>query len=91
MKTITFISYDKYPKTTRKSHIFKKRFSSLADVAKFLQVSSKIYLNNPMNEFSKDELRILSMKVRSVNRMKVQLSIQIVSTIKYMTKQFSRS
>lgn len=71
MKTITFISYDKYPKTTRKSHIFKKRFSSLADVAKFLQFSSKIYLNNPMNEFSKDELRILSMKVRSVNRMKV--------------------
>ena len=71
MKTITFISYDKYPKTTRKSHIFKKRFSSLADVAKFLQGSSKIYLNNPMNEFSKDELRVLSMKVRSVNRMKV--------------------
>lgn len=71
MKTITFISYDKYPKTTRKSHIFKKRFSSLADVAKFLQVSNKIYLNNPMNEFSKEELRILSMKVRSVNRMKV--------------------
>ena len=71
MKTITFISYDKYPKTTIKSHIFKKRFSSLADVAKFLQVSNKIYLNDPMNEFSKDELRILSMKVRSVNRMKV--------------------
>ena len=71
MKTITFICYDKYPKTTRKSHIFKKRFSSLADVAKFLQGSSKIYLNNPMNEFSKDELRVLSMKVRSVNRMKV--------------------
>lgn len=69
MKTITFISYDKYPKTTRKSHIFKKRFSSLADVAKFLQVSNKIYLNNPMKEFSKDELRILSMKVRSVNRL----------------------
>ena len=71
MKTITFTSYDKYPQTTKKSHIFKKRFSSLADVAKFLQVSNKIYLNNPMNEFSKDELRILSMKVRSVNRMKV--------------------
>ena len=71
MKTITFISYDKYPQTTKKSHIFKKRFSSLADVAKFLQVSNKIYLNNPMKEFSKDELRILSMKVRSVNRMKV--------------------
>ena len=71
MKTITFISYDNYPKTTKRSHIFKKRFSSLADVAKFLQVSSKIYLNNPMNEFSKDELRILSMKVRSVNRMKL--------------------
>lgn len=71
MKTITFISYDIYPKTTRKSHIFKKRFSSLADIAKFLQVSNKIFLNDPMNEFSKDELRILSMKVQSVNRMKV--------------------
>ena len=70
MKTITFISYDKYPKTVRKFHIFKKRFSSLADVAKFLQVSSKIYLNNPMSEFSKDELRILSMKVRSLNKKK---------------------
>lgn len=71
MKTITFISYDKYPKTVRKFHIFKKRFSSLADVARFLEASSKIYLNNPMNEFSKEELRILSTKVRSVNRMKV--------------------
>ena len=71
MKTITFISYDKYPQTTKKSHIFKKRFSSLADVAKFLKSSNKIYLNNPMNEFSKDELRILSMKVRSVNRTKI--------------------
>ena len=71
MKTFTFICYDNYPKTTKRYHIFKKRFSSLADVAKFLQVSNKIYLNNPMNEFSKDELRILSMKVRSVNRMKV--------------------
>ena len=71
MKTITFISYDKYPKTVRKSHIFKKRFSSLSDIAKFLQVSNKICLSDPMNEFSKDELRILSMKVRSVNRMKV--------------------
>ena len=71
MKTITFISYDKYPKTIRKSHIFKKRFSSLAGVAKFLQVSNKIYLNDPMNEFSKDELRILSMKVQSVNRTKI--------------------
>lgn len=66
MKTVTFICYDKYPKTTRKSHIFKKSFSSLADVAKFLQVSNKIYLNNPMNEFSKDELRILSKKIRSL-------------------------
>ena len=76
MKTITFISYDKYPKTTKRSHIFKKRFSSLADVAKFLKASNKIYLKNPMNELSKDELRILSMKVRSSNKMKVQLSRQ---------------
>lgn len=69
MKTITFICYDKYPKTT-KFHIFKKRFSSLADVAKFLKVSNKIYLNNPMNELSKNELRILSMKLRSLNKVK---------------------
>ena len=71
MKTVTFICYDKYTKTTKKSHIFKKRFSSLADVAKFLKVSNKIYLHDPMNEFSMEEIKILSMKVRSVNRMKV--------------------
>lgn len=65
MKTITFICYDKYPKTT-KFHIFKKRFSSLADVVKFLKVSNKIYLQDPINEFSKDEIRILSMKIRSL-------------------------
>lgn len=65
MKTITFICYDKYPKTT-KFHIFKKRFSSLADVAKFLKISNKIYLQDPINEFSKDEIRILSMKIRSL-------------------------
>lgn len=65
MKTITFICYDKYPKTT-KFHIFKKRFSSLADVTKFLKVSNKIYLQDPINEFSKDEIRILSMKIRSL-------------------------
>lgn len=65
MKTITFICYDKYPKTT-KFHIFKKRFSSLADVAKFLKVSNEIYLQDPINEFSKDEIRILSMKIRSL-------------------------
>lgn len=66
MKTVTFICYDKYPQTTKKSHIFKKRFSSLADVAKFLKSSNKIYLNNPMNELSKDEIRILSKKIRSL-------------------------
>lgn len=66
MKTITFICYDKYPQTTKKSHIFKKRFSSLADIAKFLKSSNKIYLNNPMNELSKDEIRILSKKIRSL-------------------------
>lgn len=69
MKTITFICYDKYPKTT-KFHIFKKRFSSLADVAKFLKVSNKIYLQDPINEFSKDEIRILSMKIRSLKFIK---------------------
>lgn len=66
MKTITFTSYDRYPQTTKKSHIFKKRFSSLADVAKFLKSSNKIYLTNPMNELSKDEIRILSKKIRSL-------------------------
>ena len=71
MKTVTFICYDKYPQTTKKSHIFKKRFSSLADVAKFLKASNKIYLNDPMNELSKDELKILSMKLQSLNKMKV--------------------
>ena len=71
MKTVTFIYYDKYPKTTKKSHIFKKRFSSLADVAKFLKVSNKIYLHDPMNEFSIEEIKILSMKVRSLNKMKI--------------------
>ena len=74
MKTVTFICYDKYTKTTKKSHIFKKRFSSLADVAKFLKVSNKIYLHDPMNEFSMEEIKILSMKVRSLNKMKIQLS-----------------
>ena len=71
MKTYTFICYDNYPKTTKRSHIFKKRFSSLADVAKFMKASNKIYLNDPMNELSKDELRILSMKIRSLNKMNV--------------------
>ena len=71
MKTITFDCYDNYPKTTKRSHIFKKRFSSLADVAKFMKASDKIYLNDLMNELSKDELRILSMKIRSLNKMKV--------------------
>ena len=76
MKTITFICYDNYPKTAKRSHIFKKRFSSLADVAKFLRVSNKIYLYHQMNEISRDELKILSMKIRSLNKMKVQLSWQ---------------
>ena len=70
MKTITFICYDKYPKTTKRSHIFKKRFSSLANVAKFLKASNKIYLNDPMNELSKDELKILSMKIRSLKKIR---------------------
>lgn len=71
MKTVTFICYDKYPNTTKKSHIFKKCFSSLADVAKFLQVSNKIYLHDRMNEFSMEEIKILSMKIRSLNKMKI--------------------
>ena len=70
MKTITFICYDKYPKTVKKYHIFKKRFSSLADIAKFMEASNKIYLNNPIDELYKEEIRILSMKVRSLNKKK---------------------
>lgn len=64
MKTYTFISYDKYPKTVRKFHIFKKRFSSLSEIARFLKSSSKIYLHDPMNEFTKEEMRILALKFR---------------------------
>lgn len=71
MKTISFICYDKYPKSIKKRHMFKKRFSSLSDVVRFLKSSNKIYLHDPMNEFSKDELKILSMKIRSLNNMKV--------------------
>ena len=68
MKTYTFICYDKYPKTVKKYHIFKKRFFSLADVAKFLKTSSKIYLHNKL---SRNELAILAMKLRSLNKMKL--------------------
>ena len=67
MKTITFISYDKYPKTIKKSHIFKKRFSSLADVVKFLKTSNKICLHDRL---SKDEVAILLMKLQSLNKIK---------------------
>lgn len=63
MKTYTFVSYDKYPKTVRKFHIFKKRFSSLSEIARFLKSSSKIYLHDPLNELSKEELRILALKI----------------------------
>lgn len=65
MKTVTFTCYDKYPQTTKKFHVFKKRFSSLADIAKFLSVSNKIYYQ-PMIEFSQDEIKILSKKIRSL-------------------------
>lgn len=68
MKIYTFICYDKYPKTVKKFHTFKKRFSSLSDVAKFLKSSNKLYLCN-QNELSKDELAILSKKLRSLNNM----------------------
>lgn len=70
MKTYTFICYDKYPKTIKRFHIFKKRFSSLSDIAKFLKSSNKIYLEHPMNELSEDELAILAMKCRSLKNKK---------------------
>lgn len=66
MKTYTFVSYDKYPKTVRKFHIFKKRFSSLSEIARFLKSSSKIYLHDPLNQLSKEELRILALKIRAM-------------------------
>lgn len=69
MKTYTFICYDKYPKTVKKHHIFKKRFSSLSDIAKFLKSSNKLYLHEPLKQLSKNELAILSKKLRSLNNM----------------------
>lgn len=69
MKTYTFIYYDKYPKTVKKFHIFKKRFSSLSDIAKFLKSSNKLYLKDPLKQLSKNELAILSKKLRSLNNM----------------------
>lgn len=69
MKTYTFICYDRYPTTVRKHHIFKKRFSSLSDIAKFLKSSNKLYLKDPIKQLSKNELAILSKKLRSLNNM----------------------
>lgn len=70
MKIYTFIYYDNYP-TIKKHHIFKKRFSSLSNIARFLNSSNKLYLYEPLNQLSKNELVILSMKLRSLNKMKV--------------------
>lgn len=67
MKTYTFICYDKYPKTVKKFHTFKKRFSSLSEIAGFLKSSNKLYLKDPMKQLSKNELVILSKKLRSLN------------------------
>lgn len=67
MKTYTFICYDKYPKTVKKFHTFKKRFSSLSEIAGFLKSSNKLCLKDPMKQLSKNELVILSKKLRSLN------------------------
>lgn len=67
MKTYTFIYYDRYPVTVKKFHTFKKRFSSLSDIATFLRSSNKLYLKDPMRQLSKNELVILSKKLRSLN------------------------
>lgn len=69
MRTYTFICYDKYPKTVKKFHIFKKRFSSLSDIAKFLKSSNKLYLHEPLKQLSKNESAILLKKLRSLNNM----------------------
>ena len=67
MKTYTFIYYNNYPITVKKFHTFKKRFSSLSDIARFLRSSNKLYLKDPMRQLSKNELVILSKKLRSLN------------------------
>lgn len=69
MRTYTFICYDKYPKTVKKFHTFRKKFSSLSDIAKFLKSSNKLYLHEPLKQLSKNELAILSKKLRSLNNM----------------------
>lgn len=69
MRTYTFICYDKYPKTVKKFHTFNKRFSSLSDIARFLNSSNKLYLHEPWKQLSKNELAILSKKLRSLNKM----------------------
>lgn len=69
MRTYTFICYDKYPKTVKKFHTFRKKFSSLSDIAKFLKSSNKLYLHEPLKQLSKNELAILSKKLRSLNSM----------------------
>lgn len=69
MKTYTFIYYNNYPITVKKHRIFKKRFSSLSDIAKFLKSSNKLYLHEPLKQLSKNELAILSKKLRSLNNM----------------------
>lgn len=69
MKTYTFIYYNNYPITVKKHHTFRKRFSSLSDIAKFLKSSNKLYLHEPLKQLSKNELAILSKKLRSLNNM----------------------
>lgn len=70
MKTYTFIYYNNYPITIKKHHIFKKRFSSLSDIAKFLKSSNKLYLYEPLKQLSNNELIVLSKKLRSLNNRK---------------------
>ncbi len=70
MKTYTFIYYDNYPTTVKKFHTFKKRFPSLADIARFLKSSNKLYLHEPWKQLSKNELAILSKKLRSLTKNK---------------------
>lgn len=69
MRTYTFIYYDRYPVTVKKFHAFKKSFSSLSDIAKFLKSSNKLCLKDPLKQLSKNELAILSKKLRSLNNM----------------------
>lgn len=67
IKTYTFVSYDNYPHSLKKFHMFKKRFQSLSELATFLHQSRlKVCLANPKEELSSSEVYILNNKFWSL-------------------------